>query len=136
MARIAKANARVASSTTNEPDCGTIKAIATRAAATIRILACWLTIDRCSLSSKQAGRFDRQDQNHRRIEREIGDFREQRLAEIIGEADRQRADRGAAQAAHAADNDHRESERQHLEIEAGINAEKRAADHAAKRGQE
>ena len=73
--------------------------------------------------------------HHRRIEREIGEFGKQRLAEIIGKPDQHGADRGAAQAAHAADDDDRESERQHFEIEAGINAEKGAADHAAERRQ-
>ena len=50
-----------------------------------------------SVPSEQAGRLDREDQNHRRVKREIGDFRKKCLAEIIGETDRQRADRRAAE---------------------------------------
>ena len=42
MARMAKAIARVASSMTNELECGTMIASATSATATIRILICWL----------------------------------------------------------------------------------------------
>src|SRR5512141_319483 len=120
IARIPNANARVASSTTNELACGIMNASTTSAAATIRTLTWWLTIGRRSLSSKQAGGLYRQDQNHRRVEREIGDFREQRLAEIIGQADGERADGGAAKAAHAANDDDREGERQHLEIKTGV----------------
>src|SRR5450755_2796221 len=119
IARIPNANARVASRTTKELACGTMNASTTSAAATIRILLCWLTIGRRLLTSEQAGWLHRQDQNHRRVEREVGNLREQRLAEIIGEADEQRADRGAAQASHPADNDHREGQRQHFEIKAG-----------------
>ncbi len=49
-----------------------------------------------SLAAEQAGRLDRQDQDHRRIEREIGELRKQRLAEIVGKPDQHRADGGAA----------------------------------------
>src|SRR5450631_2418583 len=96
IARMPNANARVASSTTNELVCGMMNPSKANAAATIRILTCWLTIGRRSLSSKQASRLNREDQNHRRVEREVGNFRKQRLAEIVGETDDQRADRGAA----------------------------------------
>ena len=44
MARMAKLNARVASSTTNEPECGTMKASAASTATTNKILNCWLAI--------------------------------------------------------------------------------------------
>src|SRR5471030_2590727 len=128
MARIANAIARVASNTTKEPDCGTTYNSASSPIMTITIFIFWLTIALCSISPEQTGRLDREDQNHRRVEGEIGNFGKQRFAEIIGEADCERADRGAAQAAHAADDDHREGQRQHFEIEAGIDAEKGAAD--------
>ena len=135
MAKIAKHIARVVNSTTNEPVCGTIKAIATSSSATIRIFMFWV-IGRRSVAAEQAGRLDRQDENHRSIEREVGDFRKQRLAEIVGEADQERADRGAAKRAHAADDDDRKGQRQHFEIEAGVDAEEGAAGHAAERGEE
>src|SRR5579885_3302304 len=99
-------------------------------------LTCCLSIVRASLPAEQTGRLDREDQDHRRVTREIRDFRKQRLAEIVGEADGERADGGAAEAAHAADDDDGKGQRQHLEIEAGIDAEKGAADDAAERGEE
>src|SRR5208283_3066879 len=136
IASIPNANARVASRTTNELACGMVNASTTSAAATIRTLTCWLTIGCRSLSSEQAGGFNRQDENHRGVEREVGHLREQRPAEIVGEADEQRADRGAAEAAHAADDHDREGQRQHFEIKAGVNSEKGAAGHAAERGEE
>ena len=54
MARMAKAIARVASRMTNEPECGTMKASASKAAATIRILIFWLAI--ALLTLVQTGR--------------------------------------------------------------------------------
>src|SRR5665213_2728662 len=134
MARMAKHIARVVSRTTNEEEYGTTTAIGSNTAMTMRIFTFWVMRVR-SLAAEQTGRLDRKDQDHRRIKREVGDFREQRLAEIVGEADRQRADGGAAQAAHAADDDDRERERQHFEVEAGINTEEGAAADAADGGQ-
>src|SRR5665213_3728836 len=95
MAKMAKHIARVVSRTTNEEECGTITAIASSTAMTMRIFTFWVMRVR-SLAAKQTGRLDRKDQDHRRIKREVGDFREQRLAEVVGETDRQRADGGAA----------------------------------------
>src|SRR6185312_12401993 len=118
--RIANASARVASKMTNELVFGTTSRTATSATITIPIFAAWLDIARPLLSPEQTGRLDRQDQRHRRIQREVGDFREQRLAEVVGEADQQRADGRAAEAAHAADDDDGEGERQHFEIQPGI----------------
>src|SRR5262245_37138958 len=104
---MAKAIARVASSTTNEPDFGTIRASATRMTATIRILTRWVPMDR-SISPEKARGLDRKNQNHGRVQCEVGDLRKQGFAEIVGETDRERADRGATQAAHATDNHHGE----------------------------
>src|SRR5690349_25078562 len=108
---------------TNESVFGTMMAIAASATTTLKILMFWLFMRRRSLPSEQPGRLDRQDQRHRRVKGEIGDLGKQRLAEIIGEADEQRADCRAAEASHAADDHHREGDRQHLEIQAGIDAE-------------
>src|SRR2546425_10245214 len=96
--RIEKANARVASRITNELVFGMMIAIAARATTTIKTFMCWLFIRRCSFASEQSGRLHRQDQRHRRVEGEIGNLREQRLAEIVGESYDQRAERCAAQA--------------------------------------
>src|SRR3954470_9547951 len=95
-ARIAKAMARVARRTTNEPERGTMNAIRTSAAITPRTLSMRGFIR--SLPSEQSGRFDREDQNHRCIQGEIRKLREQRLAEIIGEAHGESADGRAAKA--------------------------------------
>src|SRR5215467_1045786 len=129
--RMENASARVASRITNELVNGTAMASAAMAAMTLAILS-RLVIAR-SLPSEQAGRLDREDQRHRGVQGEIRHLGKQRLAEIVGEPDQQRADRGAAQAAHAADDHHREGERQDLEVEPRIDAEKAAADHAADR---
>src|SRR3954452_2109513 len=114
-ARIAKAIARVASRTTNEPERGTMNAIRTRAAITPRSLSMREFIR--SLPPEQSGRLDREDQHHRRVQREIGKLRKQRLAEVVGEADGESADGCAAKAAHAANDDNGESDRHHLEVE-------------------
>src|SRR5579864_8988375 len=103
MARMAKHIARVVSRMTKEVENGTTMATAASTARTIRILVLWLMEG--SLAAEQAGRLDRQNQDHRRVEREVGNLREQRLAEIIGEADGERADRGPAQTTHPANND-------------------------------
>src|SRR5215475_2073931 len=84
-----------------------------------------------SLAAKKSGRLDGQDENHWRIEGEVGNFRKERLAKIIGQAHRQRADGRAPQTAHAADDHHGESKRQHLEVEARVDAKKCNATHAA-----
>src|SRR4051794_20392179 len=130
------ASARVTSRMMKEPVFGTIITTAASAATTSRIFQVWLRIGRGSLSSEQTGWLDRQDQRHWRVQREVGNLREQRLAEIVGEANDQRADRGAAQASHAADDHHGECDRQHLEIEPRVDAEEGAADDAAQRGEE
>ena len=80
-----KPSARVASRMMNELVFGMTTAIAARTAITTRILVCWLLIGPCSFPSEQPGRLDRQDQRHRRIQREVGNLREQRLAEIVGQ---------------------------------------------------
>src|SRR6476620_2663896 len=134
--RIENANARVVSRMTNELVFGTMTAIAARATTTLKTLMCWLCIRRRSLASEQPGRLDRQDQRHRRVEREIGHFGKERLAEIVGQADEQRADGGAAEASHPADDHHCEGDRQHLKVQAGIDAEEGAADDATQRRQE
>src|SRR5260221_10856234 len=134
--RIENANARVASRITNELVFGTMIAIAAKATTTIRTLMCWLFIRRGSFASEQPGRLYRENQRNRRVEGKIGTLREQRLAEIAGEPDDQRADGCAAQASHSADDHDSERDRQHLEVQAGIDAEKGAADHAAQRRQE
>src|SRR5262249_62288125 len=108
--RIENANARVVSRITNELVFGMMIAIAARATTTIKTLMCWLFIRRGSFTSKQSGRLHRQNQRHRRVEGEIGHLREQRLAEIVGKSDDQRANRRAAQAPHAADDHDRESD--------------------------
>src|SRR5262249_36864922 len=101
--RIEKAKARVVSRITNELVFGMMIAIAVKATTTIRPFMCWLFIRRCSFAPEQCGRLPRQDQRHRRVEGEIGNSREQRLAEIVGESDAQRADRRPPQASHPAD---------------------------------
>src|SRR5260221_12181655 len=103
--RIEKASARVASRMMKELVFGTITASAAIATTTIRILKFCPVIGTGSLASEQAGRLDRKDQRHRRVEREIRHLGKQRLAEIVGEPDRQRANRSATQAAHASDDD-------------------------------
>src|SRR5215471_20220361 len=103
--RMENASARVASRITNELVNGTAIASAAMAAITTEIFS-RLVIGR-SLPSEQAGRLDRQDQGHRGVQREIGHFGKQRLAEIVGEPDQEGADRGAAETAHAADDHHR-----------------------------
>src|SRR5712692_10756498 len=82
---------------------------------------------------EQAGRLDRQQQGHGRVEREVRNLREQRLAEIVGKPDDQRTDRRPGEAAHAADDHHRKGDGQDLEVEPRIDAEERTADHAAER---
>src|SRR5262245_33894867 len=136
MTRMAKAKTRVASRMRNELVFGTMIASAASAATTSKILTCWLRIASRSFPSEQPGRLDRQDQRHRRVKSEIRDFRKQGLAEIVRQSDQQRADRGSAEAAHAADDHDRESQRQHLEVEARIDAEEGAADDAAQCRQE
>src|SRR5690348_10153263 len=89
-----------------------------------------------SIVSEQAGWLDREDQNHRRIQREIRNFGKKRLAEIVREPNRQRTDRGAAERTHTADDDDGKGKRQHLEIEAGIDAKEAATDDAAERREE
>src|SRR5580704_10629843 len=114
--RMEKASARVANKIMNDVVCGMTSATAARPTITIRIF----TRSRAmSCPSEQPGRLHRQEQGHRRIEREVGDFGKQRPAEIVGEPDDQRADRGAAEAAHAADDHHGTGDRQHFEVETG-----------------
>src|SRR6266852_1532034 len=93
--RIEKASARVASRMMKELVFGTITAIAAIATTTNRTLRGWPVICAGSLASEQSGRLDGEDQRHRRVEREVGNLGKQRLAEIVGETDRQRADRSA-----------------------------------------
>src|SRR5271167_4983339 len=131
--RMENASARVASRMTKEFVLGTTSATAASATRTTRTLLRTLVI---SFPPEQSRRLYRQDQGHRRVERKVGHLREQRLAEIIRKPNQQRSDRGAAEATHAADDHHRERNRQHLEVEAGIDAEEGAADHAAQRRQE
>src|SRR5262252_10697633 len=134
--RIENANARVISRMTNELVFGMMMAIAAKATTTIRTLMYWLFIRPGSFTSEQPGWLHRENQRHRRVEGEIGNLREQRLAEIVGEPDDQRADGCAAQASHSADDHDSERDRQHLEVQAGIDAEKGAADHTTQRRQE
>src|SRR4051812_31732566 len=96
--RMENASARVTSRMTNELVFGTTITTAARATTTIRIFQALLRIGRRSFPSEQSGRLDREDQRHRRIEREVGNLRKQRLAEVVGESHDQRADRGAAEA--------------------------------------
>src|SRR5687767_10256704 len=133
--RMENTSARVATNRTNEFVFGIMITVAASATQTTRTLTVWLVIEGISFSSEQSGRLHGEDQSHRRIQREIRYFREQRLAEVVGQAHQQRADRGAAEAAHAADDHDCERERQHLEIKAGVNAEEGAADHPAERRQ-
>src|SRR5262249_55744265 len=136
MTRIEKANARVVSRITNELVFGTMIAIAAKATTTIKTFMCWLFIRRCSFTSEQSGRLHRQDQRHRRVEGETGDLREGLFAELVGKPATKRADRGAPKPPNPADDHDRECDRQHLEVQAGIDAEKGAADHAAQCRQE
>src|SRR5215469_14641076 len=101
--RIENASARVASRITKELVNGTMIASTATAATTSETLS-RLVI--CSLPPEQAGWLDGEDQRHRGVERKVGHLRKQRLAEIVREADEKRADRGAAEAAHAADDHH------------------------------
>src|SRR5581483_10488224 len=114
--RIENASARVTSRMTNELVFGTTIASAARITATTRTLIGWLVIS-SSLAPEQAGRLDGKDQRHRRVQGEIGYLRKQRLAEVVGETHQQRADRGAAEAAHAADDDDGKRQRQDFEIQ-------------------
>src|SRR5215813_6399677 len=92
--RIENASARVASRITNELVNGTTIASAAIAATTMEIFS--RLVMRRSFASEQAGRLDREDQRHRGVQGEVGHFGKQRLAEVVGEPDQQRADRGAA----------------------------------------
>jgi len=65
IARMANAIARVASNTTNEPDCGTINTNAARAIATIRILIFWLVMARYSRPNKPVGLIARSEPSAR-----------------------------------------------------------------------
>src|SRR5262249_25174780 len=114
--RIEKAKARVVSRITNELVFGMMIAIAVKATTTIKTFMCWLFIRRRLLAPKRPGRLHRQNQRHGRVEGEIGTFRKQRLAEIVGESDDQRADRRPTQAPHPADDHDGERDRQHLEV--------------------
>src|SRR5262249_12274185 len=134
--RIEKANARVVSRITNELVFGTMIAIAAKAATTIKTFMCWLFIRRCSFTSEQSGRLHRQNQCHRRVEEETGSCGDQPLAKSAGESTAQGAARRPPQPSNPADDHDRERDRQHLEVQARIDAEKGAADHAAQCRQE
>src|ERR1700704_643123 len=98
--RIENASARVTSRMMNELVFGTTITTAASAAMTITIFQAWVLIGRRSLPPEQPGRLDRENQRHRRVQREVGNLRKQRLAEVVGQSDDQRADRRAAEAAH------------------------------------
>src|SRR5262249_50085290 len=134
MARIANTSARVTRSVTNGPVCGVTTSTAMRTAATASSLRWWV-MRFTSLAPEQAGRLDRQQQGHGCVKGEIGDLGKQRLAEVVGEPDNERPDRCAREASHAADDHDCEGDRQDLEVEAGIDAQEGAADHAAERGE-
>src|SRR5262244_996767 len=104
--KMANTSARVNNRITKEFVFGTM----TRSAASAPTTANTLTSSRVilhSFPSEQAGRLDRQNQCH------------------------QRTDRGAAEAAHAANDDHGESQRQDLKVKPGINTQETAANDPA-----
>lgn len=125
-----KAKARVASKMMKELVCGTINAAAASTATTENILIC------ARLMPEQPGRPHRKDECHRCVQREVRELWKKRLAEIVGKAHEECADRRAAETAHAADDHHRKCDRQHFEIEPGINPEEGTADDAADRRQQ
>src|SRR5574341_1336798 len=86
--------------------------------------------------AEQPARPGGEDDAHGAEQREVGDLREQRLAEVVGEAEDDRGQQGAAEAPHAADDHDDERVRQDLEVEPGVDAHERRADHTADAGQE
>src|SRR5256886_8728105 len=75
----------------------------------------------------------REDDGHRREDREHREAGEQDLAERVEQAHQQAAEQRALEAAEAADDDDDEGEQQDLEIGAGIDADERPADDPAER---
>src|SRR5256886_6328671 len=75
----------------------------------------------------------REDDGHRREDREHREAGEQDLAERVEQAHQQAAEQRALEAAEAADDDDDEGEQQDLEIGAGIDADDRPADDPAER---
>src|SRR5215468_7940646 len=115
MARMARTSARVTRRITNELANGATSPSAITKAMTSNILLRLVMIPR-SLPPEQPGRLQRQDHRHRCVQREIGNLGEQRLAEIVRQPHQQCPDRCAAQATHAADDHHRECDRQDLKV--------------------
>ncbi len=73
--------------------------------------------------------------HHRQEQHEVGKFGKQRLPVVIEKADDEAADERAEQAAGAAENDDDQRQRQHVEVEAGIDRQDRRADEAGKSGE-
>src|SRR5262245_23597543 len=82
--------------------------------------------------AEKALRPQQQDEQHWKEENEIRKLRQQRLTEIVDEAHDDAADKGAKQAAGAAENDDDQRERQHVLIKARIDRQDRSADDAGK----
>ena len=73
--------------------------------------------------------------DHRCEQREVGELRHERFAEVVDHADDDRSDERALEAAHAADDDDHERQRQQIEIHSCISAENWPAHHAAEGGE-
>src|SRR3989442_9076927 len=78
-----------------------------------------------SRAAIQPGRFDREDDHHRREQREIRQLRNQRPAEAVDQADDHAAGESALQAAHPADDHDDERQRPRIQIRARIPAQER-----------
>jgi hypothetical protein len=88
------------------------------------------------MRSAQTGQAaERQQQRHWAENDEIGELGKHHLPDRIEQADQERAQCRADQAAAPADDDDREREHQNLSVGARIERQKRSADHAAKSGQ-
>src|SRR6187549_3604340 len=82
------------------------------ARAMLRVLGMPLMRRSCDMPAEQALRPEDQHQQHRQEQHEVGKLGQERLAEVIDEADDDAADEGAEQAAGAAEYDDDQSQRQ------------------------
>src|ERR1700731_281213 len=79
---------------------------------------------------KQSLRPERDDENHRQKQDDVGQLRKQRGAERVNEPDDEAADEGSEQASDASQDDDNQRQRQHVAIKSGISGQDRSAQHA------
>src|SRR5215813_8529572 len=85
--------------------------------------------------AKQPRGANGEDQGHRGEEREVGQLGEERLAEVVEEADEEAARHGPRQAPESAHDHHHEGVREHLGVRTGVDTEEARADDAAEGGE-